>query len=103
AACLVETDIDRELVATLFAGADESGLADLAAEINLEPVGRIVSRDIGVDLIARPLGKGCAEFGLRGRDPRATIDLGETAGQHRFGLVIQRPQQLRFPAVPDTR
>src|SRR5439155_3161326 len=55
AAGLVETDIDRELVACLFAGADEARLADLPLQIDLEPVGGIVPPDIGVELSFRPL------------------------------------------------
>ena len=50
AARLVEADIDRELVAGLLAGAHEARVADLARQIDLEPVGRIVPRDIGVEL-----------------------------------------------------
>ena len=62
AARLVEADIDRELVAGLFAGAHEARMADLARQFDLEPVGRIVPRDIGVELLLRPFGEGGAEF-----------------------------------------
>jgi len=52
AARLVEADIDRELVAGLFAGAQEAGMPDLARQFDLEPVRRIMPRDIGVELPA---------------------------------------------------
>ena len=35
------------------------------------------------------------------RDALGAVDLGEAAGQHRLGLVIERAQELRLPAVPD--
>jgi hypothetical protein len=38
---------------------------------------------------------------LRGGDALRAIDLGEAAGEHRLGFVIQRAHKLRFPAVPD--
>ena len=38
---------------------------------------------------------------LRHRDALGAVDFREAAGQHRLGLVIQRAQQLRLPAVPD--
>ncbi len=81
----------------------EAGVADLARQLDLEPVGRIVPADIGVELGLRPFGEGGAEFALRRRDALGAVDLGEAAGQHRLGLVIQRAQQLRLPAVPDAR
>ena len=76
AARLVEADIDRELVAGLFAGADESGMADLARQLDLEPIGGIMPRDIGIELPVRPFGEGRAEFGLRAamRLPRSTSE-----------------------------
>ena len=83
-----------------FAGADEARVADLARQLDLEPVGRIVPADIGVELGFRPFGEGGAEFRLRHRDALGAVDLREAAGQHRLGLVIQRAQQLRLPAVP---
>ena len=42
-----------------------------------------------------------AQLGLRHRDALGAVDLGEAAGQHRLGLVIERAQELRLPAVPD--
>ena len=101
AARFVEADIDCELVAGLLAGAQEAGMADLARQIDLEPVRRIVPRDVGVELLLRPLGELCAKLRLRHRDALRAVDFREAAGQHRFGLVIQRAQELRLPAVPD--
>ena len=101
AAGLVEADIDRQLVAGLFAGAQEAGVAELARQFDLEPIRRIMPRDIGVEFLLRPFGEGGAKFRLRHADALDAVDLGETAGQHRFGFVIQRAQQLRLPAVPD--
>ena len=34
------------------------------------------------------------------RDALGAVDLGEAAGEHRLGLVIERAQELRLPAVP---
>ena len=101
AARLVEADIDRELVFGLFAGLQEAGMADLARQFDLEPVGRIVPADIGVEFGFRPFGEGGAEFRLRHSDALRPVHFREAAGQHRFGFVIQRAQQLRLPAVPD--
>ena len=41
-----------------------------------------------------------AQFGLGGGDALGAVDLGEAAGEHRLGLVIERAQELRLPAVP---
>ena len=101
AARRIEADIDRELMAGILARAHEAGVADLARQLDLEPVGRIVPADIGVELVLGPIGEGVAELGLRRGDALGAVDLGEAAGQHRLGLVIQRAQQLRLPAVPD--
>ena len=57
--------------------------------------------DIGVEFRLRPFGEGRAKFRLRHRDALGAVDFREAAGQHRLGLVIQRAQQLRLPAVPD--
>ena len=97
----IEADVDGELAWPPFARAHEARMRDLAAEIDLEPVGRIVPRDIGVELTLGPFGEAGAEFGLRRGDALRAIDLGEAAGQHRFGFVIKRAQQLRLPAIPD--
>ncbi len=75
-------------------------MGDLLRKIDLEPIGRIVPRDIAVDLLGRPIGELVAELGLRHRDAARAVDLGEAAGQHRLGLVIERAQELRLPAVP---
>ena len=48
----------------------------------------------------RPVLELGAELGLRHRDALRAVDLGEAAGQHRLGLVIERAQELRLPAVP---
>ena len=68
AARLVEADIDRELVAGLFAGPQEPRMADFARQFDLEPVGRILPADIGVEFGFRPFGEGGAEFALRHLD-----------------------------------
>ena len=84
--------------------AHEARVRDLVRQVDLEPVGRIVARDIGVELGRRPVRR--ARRGIRpAPSPTrcAAVDLGEAAGQHRLGLVIERAQQLRLPAVPDAR
>ena len=63
AARLVEADIDRELVAGLFARPQKPRVADLARQFDLEPVGRIMPGDIGVEFGVLPFGEGGAEFG----------------------------------------
>jgi hypothetical protein len=62
-----------------------------------------VARDIGVALGLRPVLHLGAEFGLRHRHAAGAVDLREAAGQHRLGLVVERAQELRLPAVPDAR
>src|SRR3569833_4322688 len=99
----IEADIDRELVAGVLAGAYEARVAYLARQLDLEPVGRILPADIGVELGLRPFGEGDAEFGLRRRDALGAVDLGEADGQHRLGLVVEGAQQLRLPAIPAAR
>ena len=76
-------------------------MRDLVRQIDLEPIGRVVPRDIGVDLLGRPILELVAQLGLRHRDALRAVDLGEAAGQHRLGLVIERAEELRLPAVPD--
>jgi len=68
AARFIEADIDCQLVAGLFAGAQEAGMADLARQFDLEPVRGIVPRDVGIEFLLRPLGELCAKFRLRRRD-----------------------------------
>src|SRR3569833_2247148 len=99
----IEADIDRELVAGVLAGAYEARVAYLARQLDLEPVGRIMPADIGVELGLRPFGEGDAEFGLRRRDALGAIDLGEAAGQRRLGLVVERAKKLRLQDVPGDR
>ena len=76
-------------------------MADLARQLDLEPVRGIVPRDIGVELLLRPFRERRAKLRLRHRDALRAVDLGEAAGQDRFGFIIQRAQELRLPAVPD--
>ena len=78
-------------------------MRNLLREIDLEPVGRVVPRDIGFELRRRPIRHGVAEFGLRHGDALGAIDLGEAAGEDRLGLVIERADELRLPAVPHAR
>ena len=46
-------------------------------------------RDIGIERSGGQSAKLGAEFGLRHGDALAAVDLGEAAGQHRLGLVIE--------------
>ena len=90
----------REPVARLLAGAHETRVCGLVRQIDFEPVGRIVPIDIALQGRLRPILELGAEFGLRDGHALGAVDLGEAAGEHRLGLVIERAQQLRFPAVP---
>src|SRR5262245_41515648 len=83
----------RQLVVGLLAVADESRVTDLVRQVDLEPVGRIVPADIGVELRVVPFGEGGAEFRLRHRNAAGAVHFREAAGQHRLGLVIQRTQE----------
>ena len=60
-------------------------------------------RNVGIELLLRPFGECGAKFRLRHRDTLRPVNLREATGQHRFGFVVQRAQQLRLPAVPDAR
>ena len=55
-------------VASVFPGlavvAQEARMRELVRQIDLQPIGRIVARDIGVDLRGRPVLHLGAEFGL---------------------------------------
>jgi hypothetical protein len=75
----------------------------LRGSFDLEPVRRIMPRDVGVEFGLRPFGERGAEFPLRHFDALRAVHFREAAGEHRFGFVIQRAQQLRLPAVPHTR
>ena len=100
AARRVEADAGGEPLAGRFGGAHEAGVRDLVRQIDLEPVGRIVAGDIGVELLRRPIRHLGAELGLGRGHALGAVDLGEAAGEHRLGLVIERAQELRLPAVP---
>ena len=100
----VEADGSGERLSGGFGLAHEARMGELVRQIDLEPIGRIKPLDIGVERalgqvleFRRELG---AEFGLRHGDALGAIDLGKAAGEHRLGLVIERAQQLRLPAVP---
>jgi hypothetical protein len=95
-----EADRGGERLAGLLGGAHELGVLELVRQVDLEPVGRIELADIGLQRLWRPVRERGAEFGLRGGDALGAVDLGEAAGQHRLGLVIERTQKLRLPAVP---
>ena len=89
-----------ERLAGVLGGAHELGVRDLVRQVDLEPVGRIELRDIGLERLRRPVLERGAELGLRRGDALGAVDLGEAAGEHRLGLVIERAQELRLPAVP---
>ena len=57
-------------------------------------------RHVGVDLRRRPVRELRLELRLGGGDALRAVDLREAAGEHRLGLVVERAQQLRLPAVP---
>ena len=96
-------DRGGERLAGLLGAAHEARMRDLLRQIDLEPVGRIMQRDIGVDLRRRPIRQLGPELRLRHRDALGAIDLGEAAGEHRLGLVVERADELRLPAVPHAR
>ena len=81
--------------------ANETGLRELVRQIDLEPIGRIVAGDIGVEHVGRPIPDLGAELGLGRGHALGAVDLGEAAGQHRLGFVVERAYKLRLPAVPD--
>ena len=64
AAPLIEADVDVELLAASFAGAQEARVPDLVPEIDLEPVGRIMPDNVGVELMVGPFGESGTELGL---------------------------------------
>src|SRR5437588_11048310 len=86
----VEADRGRKLLAGRLGGAHETGVAEFVRQVDLEPVRRIVPLDVTVERVGWPIRKRGAEFGLRGGDALRAIDLGEAAGEHRLGFVIQR-------------
>ena len=60
-----------------------------------------MAADIGFEHVGRPVGNLGAELGLGRCHALGAVDLGEAAGKHRLGLVIERAYELRLPAVPD--
>ncbi len=78
-------------------------MRQLMPQVDLEPIGRIVARDIGFALLCRPILDLLLKFRLGDGDALRAVDLGEAAGQHRLGFIIKRAQQLRLPAVPNSR
>src|SRR5438045_7189135 len=86
----LETDRGRKLLAGRLGGAHETGVAELVPQVDLEPVRRIVPLEVTVERIGRPVRKRGAEFGLRAGAALRAIDLGEAAGEHGLGFVIER-------------
>ena len=62
-----------------------------------------MQRDVGVELGRRPVAKLGAKLGLCHGHPLRPVDLGKSAGEHRFGFVVERANELRLPAVPHAR
>ena len=82
---------------------DEFHLPDLRFEVGRHEIGRV--RQVG---IAPPVGlapaiESAGQRNPRRFDPRLAVDARKAAGQHRLGFVIERAQQLAFPAVPHAR
>ena len=90
----------RERLSGLRRRAQKTRMGDFLRQIDLEPIGRMMQRDIGVDLGRRPVAELGAELGLRHGHALRAVDLGKPAGQHRLGFVIERANELRLPAVP---
>ena len=51
----VELDGRGELLAAVLGRTHEAGVLDLLGQIDLEPIGRILARDIGLDYLGRPI------------------------------------------------
>ena len=98
-----ERDRGGERLSGLRGRTQEARMRDLLRQIDLEPIGRVMQRDIGVDLGRRPILELGPELGLGNGDALGAVDLGESAGEHRLGLVIERANELRLPAVPHAR
>ena len=94
----------RRVLPPSSAAAQEARMRDLVRQIDLQPVGRVVPRDIGVESLRSASPSSSARNSACAmRDALRAVDLGEAAGQHQLGLVVERAQQLRLPAVPDAR
>ena len=91
----------RQRAHFLFAHAQKLGMPDLVRQIDLEPIGLIMARRIGVKIGIGPKRQSAAQFVLRVSHPLLAVDGGMAARQHKLGLPIERAQQLALPAVPD--
>ena len=80
---------------------DEAGVLDAPRLLDLEPVGRVVARRIGVEVAVRPVGKFAAQALLGEAHPVGAGDIGGAAAEHDLGLVVERAQELALPARPD--
>ena len=67
AARRVETDAGGKPLIGRLGGAHETRMGDLVRQIDLEPIGRIMARDIGLAQRLRPVGEFASQFGLARR------------------------------------
>ena len=79
ATSLVESDIDRKLVIASFTRLDKAGVANFARQFDLQPVSRILPRDIGVEFVGWPFREGGAEFLLCNVDALRAVHFREAA------------------------
>ena len=100
AAFRVEGDRRGQPLSGVLGRAHEIGMLDLVRQIDLEPVGRIELGDIVFEALGRPVLHCLAELVLRDGHALRAVDLGESAGEHRLGLIVKSADELRLPAVP---
>src|SRR5262249_16343169 len=99
----IERDRGCEPLFCALGCAHEFGMLNLVRQIDLEPVGRLKLRDITLYALARQVLHRLGEFVLCDRQALSAVNFRESAGEYRLGLVVKRTDELRFPAVPDTR
>jgi hypothetical protein len=78
------------------------GMSDLVRLVGSDPIGIVVTRDIGAALRVGPVGKMPEERRLCLGNPNIARDGGMTSRHDGLGFPIERTQELTFPAVPHT-
>ena len=90
--CLFLFTMQLLLAAGLFGFGQEARVLDLALEVDLQPIGRIVAGDVVIELFRGPALHRAAKLGLGEFDALGAVHFREAAGDDGFGLVIKRAQ-----------